>query len=94
MTKLVNLRRELDFPFPINSAYRCKQHNANIGGHKKSYHLLGRAVDIRADHDRAWQIIAAAKKHGFRGIGIDQKGEGRFIHLDDRSQDHVTIFSY
>ena len=94
MVRLVKLRAFLDFPFPISSAYRCPDHNAKVGGSKGSYHMKGRAVDIAVTHDQAWQIVAAAKKFGFQGVGISQKGEGRFIHLDNRQQSKMTLFSY
>lgn len=43
---LEELRREVNRPIRINSAYRCEKHNADIGGHKNSKHKLGLAVDI------------------------------------------------
>lgn len=33
-------------PVVINSACRCPEHNANIGGHKSSKHMQGIAADI------------------------------------------------
>ncbi|RKZ86755.1 MAG: hypothetical protein DRQ39_05345 [Gammaproteobacteria bacterium] len=94
MVRLVELRKALDFPFPISSGFRCKQHNANIGGVKNSYHLLGRAVDITLTHDQAYQVVAKAKEFGFFGVGVSQKGQNRFVHLDNRTQSAVTFFSY
>ena len=96
MVRLVKLRAFLDFPFPISSAYRCSEYNASAGvnGAKNSFHLQGRAVDIAVNHDQAWQIVAAAKKFGFYGVGVNQKGGARFIHLDNRQQSQMTLFSY
>jgi len=94
MVRLEELREHLGFAFPISSAYRCPTYNTKIGGASSSYHMQGRAVDIALNHDQAWQLIAAAPKFGFRGIGINQKGNGRFVHLDDRTQDKVTLFGY
>lgn len=96
MVRLVEMRKALNFPFPVSSAFRCKQHNADVGGVKNSYHLLGRAVDISVTHDHAYTIIANAKKYGFYGVGVSQKGYKRFIHLDDRYSDgrKVSLFSY
>lgn len=34
--------------FKINSGYRCKKHNADVGGFEKSTHLIGKAVDIES----------------------------------------------
>ena len=94
MVRLVSLREHLGFPFPITSSYRCPFHNEAVGGVLNSYHTKGRAVDIAINHDQAWQVIAAAKKFGFRGIGIKQKRDGYFVHLDNRPQDTVTLFTY
>ncbi len=33
-------------PLKITSAYRTPSHNADVGGHKKSLHLSGMAVDV------------------------------------------------
>lgn len=49
--ELVNLlqemRDELEEPITITSSYRCKKHNAEVGGAKHSQHLLGTAADIQ-----------------------------------------------
>lgn len=94
MVRLIDLRNALGFPLPVSSGFRCVQHNADIGGVKRSFHLLGRAVDIEVKHDQAYQVIAKAKQFGFRGVGVSQKGNKRFIHLDNRTQAEVTLFSY
>ena len=38
-------------PFIINSGYRCKKHNKNVGGKETSSHLKGKAVDIKVKSD-------------------------------------------
>ncbi len=35
-----------DAPVTVNSACRCADHNASIGGHKNSKHMQGIAADI------------------------------------------------
>ena len=40
------LRDHYDAPIKINSAYRTKSHNANVGGSINSQHLLATAADI------------------------------------------------
>ena len=35
-----------------------------------------------ANGENALEIIRVAQKHGIQRIGIQQKGGGRFIHLD------------
>lgn len=84
MEKLEALREECDFPFVLTSAYRCPDHNRVIGGAKNSPHMMGLAVDILVYGKRAHKLLSLAPKHGFTGIGINQKGDPstRFIHLD------------
>ena len=50
---IIKLASQLQFlrdytgrPITINSAYRCPDHNAKVGGSKTSQHLLGKAADI------------------------------------------------
>lgn len=40
------VRNKLNKPIKINSAYRCPEHNALVGGAKNSQHKLGLAADI------------------------------------------------
>lgn len=83
--KLNNLREECGFPFVVTSAYRCFKYNKEIGGKDRSPHPLGRGIDIHAIGGQALKVIQLAGKHGFTGIGVNQKGpsKGRFVHLDD-----------
>lgn len=96
MTKVVQLRRVMKFPFPITSGFRCHKHNASVGGSPTSGHVLGRAVDIQVYGQRAFELIHTAPDFGITGIGIKQHGpySGRFIHLDDLEEGRPTIWSY
>lgn len=65
-------------PLKINSARRCKGHNAAVGGATSSMHMRKIAVDISlAGHDRK-ELAQAARTVGFRGIGYART----FLHLD------------
>ena len=90
MSKLIALRKDCAFPFHIGSAYRCPEHNADVGGGEQSGHLYGRAVDIIVSGRKGHKLIGLAGKHGITGIGIKQHGpyEDRFIHLDDLTNTH------
>ena len=86
MDRLLALRRELNKPMVITSGYRTPAYNAQISSTgENGPHTTGRAVDIQASGAHAFNIIALAKKHGFTGIGLNQKGPHaqRFVHLDD-----------
>ena len=76
MAKLIMLRKELAFPFPVTSSLRDDS--------RHSLHNFGKAVDIAVSGERAYRLIEAAPKFGMVGIGINQKGPHakRFIHLD------------
>jgi uncharacterized protein YcbK (DUF882 family) len=41
------IRDEINKPIKITNAYRCKSHNAKVGGTKNSQHLLGKAADLQ-----------------------------------------------
>jgi len=86
MVKLVAIRRETGVPMPLTSAYRCPTHNDNISSTGLTGpHTTGRAVDIPCSGKAAFAIVSSAHRNGMTGIGIKQKGAGRFIHLDDLS---------
>jgi len=83
MQKVDKLRDELGFPFPITSAYRCKDHPIEARKSSPGAHESGRAVDIGVRGKNAYKLVQAATKAGLTGIGISQKGGTRFIHIDD-----------
>jgi len=77
---LFRLRAQLDFPFNISSAYRCKKHNKDVKGSRFSYHAKGRAVDILvADSIERFELIEMATRFGFTIIVYSN-----FVHLDNR----------
>lgn len=92
---LETIRLDVGFPMTITSGYRCRPHNIAVGGHKKSAHCTGQAVDISCRHKSAAKIISKALELGVTGIGISQKGNwgSRFVHLDI-SHDKFKMWSY
>jgi len=87
MERLIRLRRDLGFAFPVTSGYRCAAHNMKVSTTQTSAHTYGLAVDLRLSGERAYRVVTAAAAYGFTGIGVNQKGphEKRFIHLDTLS---------
>jgi len=83
MEKVSALRKQLGFPFIVTSAYRCPEHPIEARKASVGAHTTGRAIDIGVSGMSAYLVLQGALKAGFRGIGVQQKGEGRFIHLDD-----------
>ena len=82
MQKVENLREELGFPFPVTSAYRCPEHPIEARKSSPGAHTTGMAIDIGVVGNEAYLLIEAAIRDNFTGIGINQKGSSRFIHLD------------
>ena len=95
IAKLDALRAEVGFPLPVSSGYRCPDHNARVSTTGRTGpHTTGRAVDLAVDRTRAHTVLAAALRAGFTGIGVQQKGATRFIHLDDLASGRPTVWSY
>ena len=61
-------------------------------------HASGRAVDIAVSRGDAYALMRLAMRMGFTGVGVQQKGDGRFIHLDDLTAKEgwprPTVWSY
>ena len=83
MVKIEALRQDLDFPFVVTSAYRCKDHIIERKKKAPGAHSTGHALDIAVSGDQAYRLLREALNVGMTGICINQKGPNRFIHLDD-----------
>ena len=81
LRRLETLRARLGGrPIRITSGYRCRRHNAAVGGHPTSEHMEGLATDVVVD-GRAPDVVAAiAEDVGFGGLGRYDT----FTHLDGR----------
>ena len=70
----------------LTNAYRCKEHNADVGGSINSQHLLGKAADIKSKTLKPTEVAKhvddAMKNETFKlgGIGI----YNTFTHVDIR----------
>ena len=83
MEKIESLRSDLGFPFKVNSAYRCKDHPIEARKKAPGAHESGHALDIGVSGEQAHRLLDAALGVGMTGVGVNQKGNSRFIHLDD-----------
>jgi len=80
---LQKLRTELGFPFVITSGYRCKDHPLEVQKDSIGRHTTGKAIDIGVDRGNALKLLRLAlNEPKWVGIGVNQKGQGRFLHLD------------
>jgi len=96
VAKLQAMRTEYGKPMRITSGYRCPQHPIEAKKSVPGAHALGLAADIGVEGAEAHRILGLAFKHGFAGIGVQQKGTGRFIHVDIRNGElpGPTVWSY
>jgi uncharacterized protein YcbK (DUF882 family) len=96
---LDQLRHACGFPLVVMSGYRCPVHNQKVSTTgARGPHTTGKAVDISVSRQRAHDVLRHAMALGFTGVGVAQKGEGRFIHLDTLTEpEHAprpTVWSY
>ena len=99
MAKVEVLRVYLGFSLPVSSAARCPDYNDKVSSTGRTGpHTTGRAIDFAVSHGVAHRVLKAALDSGFTGIGVQQKGGGRFIHVDDLpnadGQPRPTVWSY
>lgn len=82
----------------ITSGGRCPKQNIAVsttgpnGPHTKG------AFDVAARGADALELVRIGREEGFTGIGINQKGDKRFVHFDDLpnepGQPRPWIWSY
>ena len=102
MIMLETLRVRCNFPFPISSGARCPKHNdkeSTTG--LTGPHTTGLAVDIAVGRAEAQQLVEiACRMGGWYGIGVNGKGDKRFVHLDrivpnvDENNPRPRLWSY
>ena len=99
MDKVENLRVRYGMPLKVSSAARCPIYNATVSKTGAAGpHTSGRAIDFAVSHTESWLLLRLALAEGFTGIGVNQKGGGRFIHIDDlpnaEGQPRPSTWSY
>ncbi len=97
--KILNAIRAEFGPMIVTSGCRAPSHPIEAAkeaaGRPLGAHCSGKAVDIGVSRDDAYRLIETALAHGCPRIGVNQKGSGRFIHLDwDYTRPYPTIWSY
>lgn len=93
---LQQIRIDYGKPMIITSGYRDVTHPLEARKTKGGTHTLGIACDIGVNRKDALDLVECALAFGIKRIGINQKGEGRFIHLDigDKYGFPESIWSY
>jgi zinc D-Ala-D-Ala carboxypeptidase len=83
MDVLEAIRADFGAPLSVMSGYRSPDYNAKVSHTGLTGpHTLGLAIDIAIRGQDAHRLLKIALAHGITGIGVAQKGEGRFLHLD------------
>lgn len=95
MEKLQSLRKAYGKPMRVTSGYRCPKHPIEAKKATPGAHASGCAADIGVEGADAHKLLKFAMILGFTGIGVQQKGTGRFIHLDTLTTGvRPTVWSY
>lgn len=98
MKKLDFLRECYDKPLTVTSGYRCPAHPIEAKKSKAGAHSTGKAADLAVSRGEAHELLTLAMQMGFTGIGVQQKGSGRFLHLDMCTDSEMsprpTVWSY
>jgi len=96
--KLNDLRLAFGKPMKITSGFRDVTHPIEARKKTPGAHTTGCAADIAVSREDAFHLLSLALTKGFTGIGIQQKGSGRFIHLDTLEntgeRPRPTVWSY
>jgi len=77
-------RNESGKPLPINSGYRCVQHAIENKKAKPGMHTEA-ACDFGVFGEDALRLLQFFLNKGYVGVGIHQKGDKRYIHIDRRT---------
>ncbi|WP_335880118.1 YcbK family protein, partial [Campylobacter jejuni] len=79
-------------PIIINSGYRCKEHNAEVGGAPKSQHAIGSAADFVVKGVKTKDVHQyILQRYDDKPFGIAIKHNfndpyAGFVHLDTRGK--------
>lgn len=94
---LIKIRKKAGFPFALSSAYRCPNHPIEARKERSGAHTTGKAVDILCSREKALEVVTIALSEGLTRIGVQQKGQNRFIHIDACTEEDgfpPSIWSY
>lgn len=95
MERLQTLRTAYGKPMIISSGFRCANHPVEARKSTPGVHSKGLAADIAVQGQDAYKLLRLALEMGFSGIGVNQKGTGRFLHLDTmQTYPRPNIWSY
>ena len=99
MDALDRLREAYGKPLRVTSGYRCPEHPIEARKASAGAHSTGKAIDLAVDRGEAYLLLKLAlESNKFTGIGVQQNGSGRFIHLvaceEPEMSPRPTVWSY
>lgn len=95
LERLQTLRTRYGKALTITSGYRCPEHPIEAAKAAPGPHSTGMAADVAVQGADAHRVLSLAFAMNFRGVGVQQKGDKRFIHLDDVEDGaRPTVWSY
>jgi hypothetical protein len=90
LEKIDTLREMIGEPINIVSSYRSPDYNKKVGGVTKSFHLQGRAIDIRCSNSKyRAKVLQNALALGLT-VGVMRTA----LHIDDRDIKDQKVFHY
>ncbi len=82
MDRLQELRTQYQKPMRITSGYRCTEHPIEAKKSAPGPHTTGLACDVAVEGAEAHRLLGLVMAMEFQGVGVQQKGSGRFLHID------------
>ena len=86
------IQDSLGLPVSVVSGYRCKVHNAIMGGARRSYHTQGLAVDLTCvkDINALWHTIQTLWHNGELPELSCAIRDANYVHIDcGKKRKHV-----
>ena len=77
---LEELREAWGGPVVVNSGFRCERHNAEVGGARRSRHLVGCAADVRPAEGLMEDFARLVRRLGSLP-GWELRFYGAFLHV-------------
>ena len=89
------IRTEYGRPMNITSGYRDKTHPLEVEKEQGGAHTLGLACDVAVRGEDALDLLRICLNRGIRRVGVYQKGDKRWLHIDiaDRYGFPIGIWS-
>lgn len=79
---VTSVRKHFDKPVTVTSGCRCKKHNEACGGATESYHLFGKAADIKVKDVTPSEVMAYLKAEYKDRYGFIEYST--WVHVDCR----------